>query len=150
MPLLRPATADDLDRLTAMAARFFGQTGYAAYLAFDAVTTRNNLSALLDRDDAAVVVAERHGNVIGAAGALVAAPVFCPEPVMQELFWWVEEGDRGTAGPRLFAALRRWAGERGSRVMVMGAINACGGDRVARLYGRAGLVSLERTFIGTV
>lgn len=150
MTLLRPATANDLDRLTAMAARFFARTGYAEHLAFDAVTTRNNLSALLDRDDAAVVVAERHGNVIGAAGALMAAPVFSHEPVMQELFWWVEETDRGSAGPRLFAALRRWAGERGAQVMVMAALEGCGGDRVARYYGRAGLVSLERTFIGPV
>lgn len=150
MIVLRPATAGDLDHLTAMAARFFGQTGYAAHLAFDAVTTRANLSGLLTRDDTVVVVAEREGTVIGAAGALVAAPVFSAEPVMQELFWWVEEGDRGTAGPVLFAALRRWAGERGARVMVMAAIEACGGERVARFYRRAGLVSLERSFIGTV
>ena len=66
----------------------------------------------------------------------------------QELFWWVDEEARSSgAGRALLEALEGWARAVGAHSLTMISLAALDGERVAKLYERAGYRRSELTFI---
>lgn len=64
----------------------------------------------------------------------------------QELFWWIDPAHRANgAGGELMAALEAWAKEGGAATMTMVALDALDGERVSKMYARAGYVPLEHS-----
>lgn len=141
---IRAATADDLDVMVRMAARFLTETEYVGRLAVNEAQIRRFGERCLGGTlggDSAILVAEEGGAVIGMIGLLVSEHPFSGERVAGELFWWVEPERRGH-GARLMRAGERWAAAHRATRIQMIAPN----DRVATLYARRGYARLETTF----
>ena len=146
MPV-RLATADDLDVIAAMAARFFTRTRYAATLSPSLDEFRASFALILERGRiwVADIDGEVHGFLASAAQPVWFKPSSC---VAIEIAWWMDEEHRGRPeGVRLLFEFERWAKEQGAQGICMSDIILEGGSAAERILTRLGYKVTERTFL---
>jgi len=141
---IRNATAADVPAIVAMGRTFVEAVG----LEFCDHTTTVTLSAMLDSDDAALLVAEHDGAVVAMFGGLIYPAYFnVSHRMAQELFWWTTPGERGSRlGVQLLQAFESWARERGAASVTMLSMEALRPDAVGRLYVSRGYRPFEHSF----
>lgn len=117
---IREATAADVDVIVAMGLRFQQTTTYALHLRATEATLRALTAAIVANDDAVIVVAERHGAVVGMIAASLYVQPMSGELIGTEICWWMEpEARGGRSALRLVRAAEAWALDRGAVVFQM-------------------------------
>lgn len=146
--MIRRATRDDRPALLRMG-RSFAAIGTA--IPFDDDSYMATVMHLIAGEDAILLVLERDGQVVGMIGGLCYPCWYNHGHITaQELFWWVDEGYRGSGGSvRLLEAFEEWAISQGASEIVMGARSHMSAERLGRFYARRGYVELERLYSKT-
>lgn len=139
---IRLAKESDKPELFRMGEAFFKASGYSSEMGN---WNPELLGTVLDNLIAAECVLISDGGIIG----WVNFPVFMTgAQVAQELFWWVDEGKRGSGlAVKLLKAAEAKAKEQGSRAIMMLCLDDLDGNRVADLYAKMGYRPRERTFM---
>lgn len=140
--MLRKATEADLDALVAMGERFRARSSYQTKIAHNAAQTRALGVQLITGGDGAILVAERDGTLIGMLGIVAFAHPMSGDRTAGEMFWWVDESERGSAGVLLFAGAKDWALAHGAKFLQMAAPTL----GVKRFYQRQGFEEVETLF----
>jgi GNAT superfamily N-acetyltransferase len=145
--IIRHATEQDIDALTAMAREFLAYSAYGTMIAPSDDDIRAGLRAVLTAG--VVFVAEVGERIVGAVVGVVAPMWFAPSVTAAvELAWWVDPAHRMTRIPfRLMHALEAWGKERGAQLMCMSELVIEGTTPVAKMLGRMGYVNTERTHV---
>lgn len=140
---VRAATERDLDRLVEMARHFIAQTEYRGRIGSDPDKLRAFGARVVSGElpNAAILVSEKDGAIVGMFCVMVAPHPFSGELTGGDLFWWVEPAHRGN-GVRLMTTAEQWAKDRGATRFQMVAPN----DRVADFYETRGYTKLEATY----
>ncbi|MDZ4254211.1 MAG: GNAT family N-acetyltransferase [Sulfuritalea sp.] len=142
---IREATADDIPRMVEMGMRFNELSEYRERIKAKADAITATLGTLIDSPSALVLLAERDGRAVGMIGAIATLHIYSGEPVMSELFWWVEPEYRGI-GLRLLHAAEDWARANNLTQSVM----ISPSPEVSALYRRLGYSPLEEQFVKTL
>lgn len=140
--MIREARHTDIPRLVDLGLRFMRESGYDRHLAPSRQAQADLARNLIEAPHGLVLVDERDGRLAGMIGAIATLHPHSGEPVMSELFWYVEPGARGT-GVRLLRQVEEWARENG----VLKSIVVAPNDHVADFYRRMGYARLEQQFI---
>lgn len=138
---VRPATADDVPRIVELGVSFVAESEY--WRLGTANPDKIAVLALSLIESGAMFVAERDGRVVGMLGGCVVDHPMVDALIASELAWYVEPGQRGSAGAGLLSAFTAWAVERGASVLHMVAPT----DRVAEHYRRLGYTAMESSFM---
>lgn len=136
--MIRQATLEDVPALVAMGGRFIAGSTYAGRLG-DSPEARASLMCRLIEDDAGLLLVLDRDGPRGMIGMVLYPHPISGETVAGELFWWVEETERGR-GVALLTRAEAWAREHGASKVQMIAPN----DRVARFYQARGYAPLEQ------
>jgi hypothetical protein len=141
MTLIRPATADDIDRLVELGVAFHASTPYRAWFAADPEAMRRLATWAVEHG--AVFVAEDGARMVGMIGMAVSDHLISGEPYASELFWFVSPDARGSTGIRLLKVAEKWARAQGARSIQMTAPD----DHAAAIYERLHYRLMERVFV---
>jgi hypothetical protein len=131
--MIRPATLDDLDQITAWGALFHAASGMSA--PYDPEATRDFVAKLIEAPHATVLMHD-HGMIAG-----VLSPAYCaPEWVIAvELFWWAEK-----RGLSLLRAFENWARDAGAAEVRMTTLSDL--PSAAEIMARTGYVAAETSY----
>jgi GNAT superfamily N-acetyltransferase len=139
--VIRPANDTDREWIAAEGKRFFDASGYGEVCKYSS----DDLMRSLER--APIVLVDDRRRAMAAA---VLFPSFFDGQTIlaQELFWWVgPEHRKSGVAIELLAALEKTAKALGAKAILMLAIDALDGERVASIYKRRGYRPAERTFM---
>lgn len=141
-PLIRRALPADLPALRRMAQAFHSASCYAQNVPLDLGSFAETVAGLASGTGGVVLLAERQGEPCGMAAAVAMRHWFNASHVTgQELFWWVDEGARGTgAGFALLAGLEDWARAAGCQTFCVASTANLTPEKLARVYRRRGYV----------
>ena len=147
MSIIRHATEQDIDALTAMAREFLAYSAYGTMIAPSDDDIRAGLRAVLA--SGVVFVAEVSERIVGAVVGVVAPMWFAPSVTAAvELAWWVDTEHRMTRIPfKLMHAFEAWAKDRGATLMCMSELVIDGTTPIAKMLGRMGYINSERTHV---
>ena len=138
---IRAATIADVPRLVEMGIRFITETRYAVLLPVNVAQLTALMEELVSAAARTILVLERDGRLIGMLGLLAFTHPVSGEPVVSEVFWWVDPEARGD-GLRLLTAAEHWTVDQGAVLLQMIAPTPA----VERLYTRRGYVPVERLY----
>lgn len=130
-----------------MGRAFFDKTAYAP-IGFNPQDFETVLRNVIDSPDGILLIADE-GGPIGMLGA-IKYPFYMNRShiTVQELFWWVDENQRGTnAGTALISALESWAAEHGAKSVQMACLEAIEPQRIGALYRRRGYAASDHSFL---
>lgn len=93
---IRDATVDDIPALLDMSRRFFEVSGYRSLTRYDPPSMERTVRCLLSDENGILLVAEPDHGIVGMAGGMIYPLYFSRSHITgQELFWWVDPGNRG-------------------------------------------------------
>lgn len=142
---VRSATAEDVPVLIEMGRLFHQAAAYREVIPFDPPTLEELFRSVIG-GRGVVFIVEREGVAVGMAGLIVVSAWHNRNArYAQELFWWVNENERGTAGALLFRALMRWAEEQ-RLGLLMGRTPNLDGPRLDGFYRAQGFVPWDVTY----
>lgn len=129
--------------------QFFDSLPYRDLLRFDAASFKASMRQVMDSE--LLLVVERGGRIVGS-GAMSFAPAYhnTAEMIGQELYWFVQPGERDGAGQALLAALVAAAEERGARLISLACTTGMRDAALARLYRARGYTEVHRAFLRRV
>lgn len=140
--MIREATVEDIPQLLEYSRNFYAVSGYADYVAYTDEAMEETLRAMMERDDAVVLVAEG-----GYALAVCYRMYFSPDMAVQELLWWVEPEKRGQGTAKaLKRGLEAWARSQGAKLVGMSVLQTSP-EHITESYRRDGYEPAERSFI---
>ena len=134
---MRHATRDDIPKLLEMGKEFVSVIGEIS----DDESIENTLIMLMDSPDGILLIDK------GAmAGAFIYPHFFNVQTMIaQELFWWVNELQRGTGvAMKLMHGLEDWARDKGAKTLIMTAMSGLGD--VGKIYESKGYTPRENTY----
>jgi L-amino acid N-acyltransferase YncA len=141
--VIRPATFSDIPKMLEMGKSFFEASGYSEITTYDPESFGATLEALLNSNQAVVLVA----GDFGMAAALVYPLYFqAGHRTAQEMFWWVDKEHRGV-GTQLFDALLAGCKAKGAESLSMIALERLTPEKVGGIYERRGFRLHERSYI---
>jgi GNAT superfamily N-acetyltransferase len=143
-PIARAADEADIPRIVEMGRQFWMQLGTG--IDYDPESAAKWAAYM--HAYGVLVVATDGGEIVGAAGGLV-APVFCNEAYTtgQELFWWVEPAHRNAGvGMALLNELEAGAKARGVTRWDMVLMENIEPHKAEAMYLRAGYTQTQRVF----
>lgn len=140
--MIRLATRADIPDIVDLGVRHWTESRYGQWMPANRDVMAELARALVDGEDALVLVDEQAGAVVGMIGVAVTPHIYSGEPVMSELFWYAPPESRGS-GVRLLRRAEGWAAARGVKHSAMIAPN----ERVAEFYERMGYAALEVNYI---
>jgi GNAT superfamily N-acetyltransferase len=140
--VIREATIADVPRLVDMGVRFIEGGAYGWHITPNREAMAKLAENLISVDHGHVIIYEQNGAAIGMIGVIATHHPYSGEPVMSEMFWYVEPEHRG-AGVRLLRAAEDWAREHGIRDSIM----ISPSPKVSAFYQRLGYEPLEEQFI---
>lgn len=145
--MVRQATEQDIEQLTAMARDFIGYSAYGTMIEPSDDDIHAGISAIIR--SGGMFVAEVEGKVVGAIAGAIAPMWFAPSITCAiELAWWVDPAHRMTRIPfRLMAALEGWAKDAGAKFLCMSELVVDGETPIAKMLARMGYINTERTHI---
>lgn len=143
MTMIRLATLDDVPAIVRLATQFIETTEYVAVLTVNPSQLEALTSALLEREDAAVWLADREGVVVGMLAVHVFAHPFSGQRLAGEICWFMATEARGGGDAvRLLSKAESWARQQKVEAMQLTAPN----DRVGAFYERRGYCGIERAY----
>lgn len=146
--IIREAASGDIPAIVTMGEDFFSASGYADFTAFDQLSAARTFESLISGDDGVILVAERDGQVVATAAALIFPFFFnTAHRHAQEFFWWAHPEARGAAGPRLLIELERWCRDHGAKSLSVAALASLRPAAVASLYARAGFRVSDASYV---
>jgi hypothetical protein len=147
--VIRQAVSSDIPTLVKLGRNFHAASKYAELgLHYDPMATHEFLDGLLERQDAAVLLAEDAGGAQGIAAAIESRAYFSRTPIAIEIFWWVEPGERrGVTGLALKRLLTEWAEGRGCELITMVSLAQIEGSPAEEIYKRQGHIPVETTWM---
>ena len=143
--MIRQATRDDIDAITAMAAKFYETTEYNAHFPFDRESVERLCGLLMDQG--VLLVATMDEKLVGMIGLIVAPFMFNHDFLSaNEVVWWVDPAVQGLGvGSGLLQFAERHCRERGAKTMQM--VTLSNSPEVAAVtYQRAGFRHSETCF----
>lgn len=140
--MIRPATRADIPDIVDLGVRHIGESHYAAFITPDRASMAALARWLVDAPCGLLLIDERAGATQGYIGVAITGHPYSGQPVMSELFWYVDRQARGT-GLQLLRAAEDWARDLGAVHSIMIAPDS----RVSQLYQRLGYARLEEQFI---
>jgi len=145
--MVRQATEQDIEQLTAMARDFIGYSAYGTMIEPSDDDIHAGISAIIR--SGGMFVAEVEGKVVGAIAGAIAPMWFAPSIVCAiELAWWVDPAHRMTRIPfRLMAALEGWAKNAGAKFLCMSELVVDGETPIAKMLARMGYINTERSHV---
>ena len=146
--IVRRATDKDMPELLRMGRAFHANSSMSRIAEFDDASFQMTLEALLSGDMAGLIIVAEDEQIVGMAACLLFPLYFnmgCP--AAQELFWWVEPGNRNGTGMALIDALETTAREAGAKAFLSGSVAGLRDEAIARVYARRGYVLTENTYI---
>ena len=145
--MVRQATEQDIEQLTAMARDFIGYSAYGTMIEPSDDDIHAGISAIIR--SGGMFVAEVEGKVVGAIAGAIAPMWFAPSIVCAiELAWWVDPANRMTRIPfRLMAALEGWAKNAGAKFLCMSELVVDGETPIAKMLARMGYINTERSHV---
>ena len=150
MPItVRPLTEADVPAYVELAADFHAACPVSDLIPFDPAGTHDFLLASLDNPAMGVWLSEIGGEIVGICAAVIYPMYFSPTNVAaQELWWWLAPAARGSGAAQLmFKKIEEWAKDNGATALFMVALHDDNVERMAKLYGRAGLKPMERSYV---
>lgn len=143
--MIREATDTDIDALVDLGCQFMVESGYARHLAINPHAQATLAKMLIDSPNGLVLVDERGGRIVGMIGIIATFHPHSGDPVMSELFWYVDPGHRGV-GIKLLRKAEIWGQDNG----IAKSITVAPNDKVCALYERLGYEKLETQYIKTL
>lgn len=144
MPMIRLATAEDIEQLAEFGGRFFASSGYGKLLPYVGQDMVQALYAILDAG--VIYVAEDEGKLVGGILGVMSC-LWC-QPSVQlaaELGWWMtEEFRKSPISIRLLKEFEAWAQRQGAKLVVMSDMVMDGEYRVGDMLNRLGYQTTER------
>ena len=141
--MIRLAKISDIPEIIRMGEAFFNASGYDEITTFNAKDTESLVRKLI-RDD--LLLTDGKSTILG----FVVFPVFMNSKtlVAQELFWWVDEDNRGSGiGVEILMETEKLAKKHGAKSMLMLSLNDLNGEKVNKLYESMGYKRQEQTFM---
>lgn len=161
MPVIvRNARMSDLPELMRLGRAFYDTNQMQRYCKFDEDTAALTLTHLIQQQEAgnALLLVSDHvpelleggkeyPAKLGGMLALLSFPGYFDKSsrMVQELFWWAEDG----RGIELVNRARLWVANTGGGAMML-AETGRGDERMARLYKRLGFEPVERFYMAYV
>lgn len=147
---IRPATADDVERIADMAQAFYASTEYPALYGEFSRTQACGLAIVL-MQRGLVLLAERDGLVIGMVAMAIEPCIFNPDTTLaNEVAFWIDPDHRGgTLAMRLHSVADDALRAMGVNVVRWARLTTSP-DGVERLYARAGCTETERFYARTL
>lgn len=142
---IRIATMDDAEQLLRMARQFIDKSAVPG-LTFKAGNLIALAQYLLSQPNCTLLVADVNGTLIGMVGGNVSPNVLDGRFEATEFFWWVDEGQRGSAGIRLLQAFIEWARVQGAVSVKMAALAGPLCEMAEKVYDRLGFKFIEKHF----
>lgn len=140
--MIRTATLADVPRLVELGTRWISEGPYAGHITPRAESMAKLATGLIEADHGLVLVYESDGRTLGMIGAIATFHPYSGDPVMSEMFWYVEPESRG-GGVRLLKAAEDWARSHG----ILDSIMISPSPKVSAFYRRLGYERLEEQFI---
>jgi hypothetical protein len=148
--MIEPARYEDLDTLAAMAVEFFGDSLSPSGLFIDTDSTADFFYQIIDGEDSVMFVS-RGAEIEGAIAGYVAPWQYNRNiMVLNELFWFVPERNRGDAfaGGLLVRKLLKWGKARGATSLMIVSNMRAESPRVTQFYERMGARLTDTVYTG--
>ncbi|WP_439606866.1 GNAT family N-acetyltransferase [Hydrogenophaga sp.] len=137
--MIRPANPFDLPALLDLGERMHAESPRFSRLTFSSARLHNTLRSLLDNPAGFLWVAEQ-GVVIGGMAGIIGPHWASDDLVATDLALFIDEKQRGgMSTARLVTEYKRWAHQRGARIVQVGVTTGVQTEQTARLYERLGL-----------
>lgn len=140
--MIRIATLADVDQLVKLGCQFMVESGYSRHLTVNPIAQGEIAKMLISASHGLVLVDERGGKIVGMIGVVATIHPHSGDPVMSELFWYVDPLFRG-AGIKLLLMAEQWGRDNEISKSLVVAPN----DEICALYERLGYEKLETQFI---
>lgn len=138
--MIRPANPFDLPALLDLGERMHAESPRFSRLAFSRARLHDTLRGLLDSPAGFLWVAEMNGQVIGGMAGIIGPHWASEDLVATDLALFIDEKQRGgMSTARLITEYKRWAHQRGARIVQVGVTTGVQTEQTARLYERLGL-----------
>lgn len=136
--MIRPATHDDIDRLTELGEQMHVESRFA-HLPIDRAKVRALFAHLIESPDGLLIVSEKDGEVIGGFAGYVCEHYFARTKVAQDFGLFIAPEFRGgLSAPRLLKAYVDWAKEKGAAMIQAGITTGVHVEASTQLYLRMG------------
>lgn len=136
--MIRPATHDDIDRLTELGEQMHVESRFAD-LPIDRSKVRALFAHLIESPDGLLIVSEKDGEVIGGFAGYVCEHYFARTTVAQDFGLFIAPEFRGgLSAPRLLKAYIDWAKEKGAAMIQAGITTGVHVEASTQLYLRMG------------
>lgn len=140
--MIREAILADVPRLVEMGIRWVHEGPYADHITPRAEPMAKLATMLIEADHGMIWVSDHGGSLVGMLGVIATFHPYSGDPVMSEMFWYVEPEHRGQ-GVRLLKTAEAWARSHGVTASIMISPSA----KVSTFYRRLGYELLEEQFI---
>lgn len=140
--MIRDAVLADIPAMIEMGMRFALAADLERIAPVDPDSLAMTLQSMIELDNGILLT----GPGCVAGGYVVPAFWNAGHLTGQELFWWVDDDNKGV-GIRLFDALEQAAKDRGAQSWGMITLESIKPDQTARFYERRGYFPLERSLM---
>jgi len=145
---VRPAKDNDIEDIVLMFQSFLREGLYKVGYTLNLPTFLKHLFAAVDTEDECLVVAEHDGTTVGVfLGTLEPSYTNANQLEGCEILFYVQPEYRGNGIARkLMCAFEGWCRKKGAKKVVMGAVSEMKGEKLGKLYQRAGYKPYEVSF----
>ncbi len=141
---IKPMCRFSLRKLGPGAQEFYGSSKFLNNFNLDRfVTFWKNM---IESGNGIIIAAFEDNEVIGAIGGMIYPEPYADTLSVQEFFWFVRPGHRGSAGVRLYKAFEQWAREKGAAVIRMVHLLDSMPEKLERFYGVMGFTAVETLY----
>lgn len=136
--MIRPATHDDIDRLTELGEMMHVESRFAR-LPLDRAKVRALFAHLIESPDGLLIVSEKDGDIIGGFAGYIVEHYFAHTKVASDFGLFIAPEFRGgMSAPRLLKAYVDWAKEKGAAMIQAGITTGVHVEASTALYQRLG------------
>ena len=103
-------------------------------------------NAIIKSEQGIIFAAFDDGEIIGAIGGMAFPEPYSGELIVQEFFWFVRPGHRGTAGIRLYKAFEEWSRDKQAVAIRMVHLMDSMPEKLSRVYQQLGYTPVETMY----
>lgn len=141
--MIRPATVDDIEELSLLAAEFHGEAKMPC--SYNSEVWKLNWTTLISMGMAYVLVEEAFGKIVGAIGVIISPDLNDGKSSADEAFWFQSKTHRGS-GFRLLREMEKRLPHFGVSRFYMVHLHSLN-DRLGGIYERMGYSKVETRYV---